>query len=301
MSEALAHEMVAINSIYGEETLKSTEGKMNDEEGEICIIYLPRQDTWLKLFFPSAYPSVAPIVLGTQGTGEQVHRRDAKRACSIFDQALKRLFRPGDVCLFDVLEEMSAIADLESQHQTPSEIVVQSCANPITRETTSESSTSIPHLLSEPVWCVSDPMSELKSVFVARSSRITAVTDVSRYRQHLLDHEKKVASATHNIMAWRIRSGTDHDTCHNNHTDPHSREKRKASSSRKIEFHTDQDYDDDGESAAGSRLLHLMQLMDVWNVMVIVTRWYGGVKLGKRRFTLINAVARDALLKIDQL
>ena len=57
---------------------------------------------------------------------------------------------------------------------------------------------------------------------------------------------------------------------------------------------TYQDYDDDGESAAGGRLLHLLQLMDVWNVVVVVTRWYGGVHLGPDRFRLINAAAREA-------
>jgi putative IMPACT (imprinted ancient) family translation regulator len=37
--------------------------------------------------------------------------------------------------------------------------------------------------------------------------------------------------------------------------------------------------------------------MDLWNTMVIVTRWYGGQKLGPRRFTLINQAARDAFVK----
>jgi hypothetical protein len=60
---------------------------------------------------------------------------------------------------------------------------------------------------------------------------------------------------------------------------------------------TYQDCDDDGETAAGSRLLHLMQLMDLWDVMVVVSRWYGGVKLGPRRFAVINAVARDAFVR----
>ncbi|CAD0090090.1 unnamed protein product [Aureobasidium vineae] len=58
-----------------------------------------------------------------------------------------------------------------------------------------------------------------------------------------------------------------------------------------------QDCDDDGETAAGGRLLHLMQLMDIWDVMVVVTRWYGGVQLGPDRFRLINTAARDAFVK----
>ena len=58
-----------------------------------------------------------------------------------------------------------------------------------------------------------------------------------------------------------------------------------------------QDCDDDGETAAGGRVLHLMQLMDLWNVMVVVTRWYGGHQLGPKRFSIINTVARDAFVK----
>lgn len=40
-----------------------------------------------------------------------------------------------------------------------------------------------------------------------------------------------------------------------------------------------------------------MQLMDIWNVMVVVTRWYGGHQLGPKRFSIINTVARDAFVK----
>jgi putative IMPACT (imprinted ancient) family translation regulator len=58
-----------------------------------------------------------------------------------------------------------------------------------------------------------------------------------------------------------------------------------------------QDCDDDGETAAGGRVLHLMQLMDIWNVMVVITRWYGGHQLGPKRFSIMNAVARDAFVK----
>ena len=58
-----------------------------------------------------------------------------------------------------------------------------------------------------------------------------------------------------------------------------------------------QDCDDDGESAAGGRLLQLLQNTSVENVLVVVSRWYGGVKLGPARFTHINNAARDLLVK----
>jgi putative IMPACT (imprinted ancient) family translation regulator len=55
------------------------------------------------------------------------------------------------------------------------------------------------------------------------------------------------------------------------------------------------DHDDDGESAAGGRLAHLLQILDVKDVLVIVTRYFGGTLLGADRFKHINQAARDAL------
>jgi hypothetical protein len=56
-----------------------------------------------------------------------------------------------------------------------------------------------------------------------------------------------------------------------------------------------QDSDDDGEQAAGSRLLHLLQVTDSRNVCVVVSRWFGGIHLGPARFTHINNAARELL------
>ena len=56
-----------------------------------------------------------------------------------------------------------------------------------------------------------------------------------------------------------------------------------------------QDFDDDGETAAGGRLLHLLQVGNCKNVLVVVSRWFGGVLLGPARFTHINNAARVLL------
>uniref|UniRef100_A0A3Q4AV63 RWD domain-containing protein n=1 Tax=Mola mola TaxID=94237 RepID=A0A3Q4AV63_MOLML len=58
-----------------------------------------------------------------------------------------------------------------------------------------------------------------------------------------------------------------------------------------------QDCEDDGETAAGGRLLHLLQILDVRNVMVVVSRWYGGILLGPDRFKHINNCARNILVE----
>ncbi|KAH0617765.1 hypothetical protein JD844_016338 [Phrynosoma platyrhinos] len=82
---------------------------------------------------------------------------------------------------------------------------------------------------------------------------------------------KKIANATHNIYAYRIY-------CEDKHTFL-------------------QDCEDDGETAAGGRLLHLMQILDVHNVLVVVSRWYGGILLGPDRFKHINNCARNILVE----
>jgi putative IMPACT (imprinted ancient) family translation regulator len=55
------------------------------------------------------------------------------------------------------------------------------------------------------------------------------------------------------------------------------------------------DNDDDGETAAGGRLAHLLHILEVDNVLVVVTRYFGGIHLGPDRFKHINQAARNAL------
>ena len=110
------------------------------------------------------------------------------------------------------------------------------------------------------------PFVDRKSVFQAHLAKIHSVDEVNQVKETLLLN-KKVASATHNISAYRISS---------------------ASS-------IIQDCDDDGETAAGSRLLHLLVILDVKDVLVVVSRWFGGIQLGPDRFKHINNVARDIL------
>jgi len=41
------------------------------------------------------------------------------------------------------------------------------------------------------------------------------------------------------------------------------------------------DSDDDGEQQAGGRLAHLLEMVGAENVLVVVSRWLGGIQLGK--------------------
>jgi Uncharacterized protein family UPF0029 len=58
------------------------------------------------------------------------------------------------------------------------------------------------------------------------------------------------------------------------------------------------DNDDDGEDAAGGRLGHLLEMRNEDGVLVVVSRWFGGVLLGSKRFVHITNVARDLLVHV---
>ncbi|SPO27092.1 related to YIH1 [Ustilago trichophora] len=109
---------------------------------------------------------------------------------------------------------------------------------------------------------------ERKSEFIGYAATITSPDQVPSVLSLILS-DKRVARATHPIInAWVCKApdGIIHRDC-----------------------------DDDGETAAGGRLAHLLSILELENVIVVVTRWYGGVHLGPDRFKLINRAAREAL------
>ena len=111
-------------------------------------------------------------------------------------------------------------------------------------------------------------LEDRKSVFQGHAATVMSLAEVKAV-MNKLKSSSKIARATHNMLAYRI-------------------EGEKSSSLL-------QDYDDDGEDAAGGRMLHLLQLLDVKNVVVVVSRWYGGIHLGPDRFKHINNAARQVL------
>lgn len=130
----------------------------------------------------------------------------------------------------------------------------------------------------DPVIIHGESVVDRKSVFQGHCTRITKVEHVDLFLGKLKEN-KKIENAFHNMWAYRVDK-----------SDPEARYAGKSASIL-------QDCDDDGEQAAGGRLLTLLQILNVVNVMVVVTRWYGGIQLGPARFKHINNAARDALVK----
>ncbi|CAB3225939.1 unnamed protein product [Arctia plantaginis] len=109
-----------------------------------------------------------------------------------------------------------------------------------------------------------------KSSFQGHAAEVHCAEDVQAVLTKLKQN-KKILNATHNIYAYRI-------------------ERKTAKGTTML-----QDCDDDGETHAGSRMLHLLQILDQKNTLVVVSRWYGGIQLGPDRFRHINNATRQVI------
>ena len=276
MSEDLQNEIEAINSIYGDETIRQPHSSINND---IYILSIPRHHVSLRVSIPFIYPDVPFQILGTEAIGDGLKKGHGSHVLNIAKATLLEVFAVGSVCLFDLLQELDNTLAAE-------ETMLEGDNAPLTAIALQEQSISkapniaiVPEAqqstFDEPSWVLSSPITEKRSVFLARACAVATPAQAKTYVTHLLSTDKRVGKATHNITAYRIRS---------------------PSSSAVTAEITFQDCEDDGETAAGGRLLHLLQVMDVWNVLVVVSRWYGGVKLGPDRFRLINAAAREAIV-----
>lgn len=313
----LAEEIEAINAIYEPDTITvsqtanptstnntidlGTSGSSSGNAQTTVTLQIPGQPHLsFRLGFGATYPEARPAVLGTASTAA---RGEGKIAVDVLEDIVQRTWQPGVVCLFDVISdavevfpELNIGGSKESaENGAESSTTGQSSSQTATAdEATSATADSFAALSlkdtfgldSPPEWILSDVVTEKKSIFLARAVHVTSLAQAQAFLDHLTATDKKVAVATHNISAWRIKQKKDVGSrASENSTDP-------AAAETVI-----QDYDDDGETAAGGRLLHVMQMMDVWNVLVVVSRWYGGIHLGPARFRLINDVGRDALVK----
>ncbi|KAF7726601.1 hypothetical protein EC973_008565 [Apophysomyces ossiformis] len=273
-------ECQALQAIFGEEAFKKDESSPN---AYLFILNLDENDPTLKsprvlvlrFFLPSTYPShdmpiyeVTSIYCGG--------RKVDKAILDAIHSGFSELFQPTQVVLYEWIDWLRGYLENEVQLQTDSvstltddldkqtleDNVVSDEREPVLQPPSPASrSVAVPDIYS------SESLIDRKSIFIAHVAPVHSTSEVKAVMGKLLEN-KKIARATHNIMAYRI-SLPDGAIL--------------------------QDNDDDGETAAGGRLLHLMQILDVQNVIVVVSRWFGGILLGADRFKDINNVARKAL------
>lgn len=119
-------------------------------------------------------------------------------------------------------------------------------------------------------WIVSDPIEDRGSTFISYAYPTNNEAEAFK-KLILLKTDNKIARSRHVMFAYRFED-----------------EKTGNIIS---------DCDDDGETAAGSRMLHLLTLMDAKNVFVACARWFTGTHIGPDRFKHINTTTRDVVIK----
>ncbi|KAF4758004.1 hypothetical protein FOZ63_014357 [Perkinsus olseni] len=123
-----------------------------------------------------------------------------------------------------------------------------------------------------------EPITEKKSKFQAHLAFVDSEEDVD-IALNTLKQSHKILRATHNMYAYRFKM----------------KEEGGGKDSKSADLGYHQDHDSDGEGGAGTKLQELLTLTGAEGVLVVVSRWYGGIHLGPLRFKLINRVARQIL------
>lgn len=107
------------------------------------------------------------------------------------------------------------------------------------------------------------------SRYSVTTARVTNKKEVKNFLKKLKAN-KKYAKATHNSYAVRMR---------------------KAEQLVEVK-------NDDGETGAGMVILRVLRKANLINCIVVVTRWYGGVKLHGERFRHVQDASKLAVEKM---
>ncbi|KAJ7591490.1 ribosomal protein S5 domain 2-type protein [Mycena floridula] len=281
--ESVGSEIEVLQSIFGEDSLSL----WPQEEPSPTIRYqvllnlaAPHDQISIKILvsIPPTYPASSPPQLQLLSR----YIGDFAADSNLFGSILKTFisvagvqWSADSVCVFDGLEHViEGCTRWYEEHLTSEKVQslmrleTESPQLPLVPQNLKDNFLSEPSILPKGIQIFeADPIFDRKSIFCGRACRISDPAEVPLILAHL-SSDRRIARAAHPVInAWR---------CHMNGV-------------------LYQDNDDDGETAAGSRLAHLLQIMEVQNVLVIVTRYFGGIHLGPDRFKHINQAARNAL------
>ncbi|KAF9450165.1 imprinted and ancient [Macrolepiota fuliginosa MF-IS2] len=300
--EAVASEIEVLLSIYGENVIRVWHAPTSNGNGSAdpntirytLKVNLPSYDTVSIKFLvslPPAYPVSSPPQLQLLSRYIGPFSADAVLFGSIlrtFISVNGVEFTPETVCVFDgvqnVLERCSTWYEEHLNEDKAKEMIREDVkemyrASNMKEVSPPDDSKHPPehveafheqHTNEMPPgthFFVAEPIVDRKSSFIGRACRISDPSEVPQILAYLMS-DRRIARAAHPIInAWRCQVG---NILH-------------------------QDNDDDGETAAGGRIAHLLQILEVNNVLVVVTRYFGGIHLGPDRFKHINQAARNAL------
>ncbi|CUM48522.1 uncharacterized protein AC631_02288 [Debaryomyces fabryi] len=154
-------------------------------------------------------------------------------------------------------------------------------------------------------WYASEVITDRKSKFQARHVPITDEQEIPVILEQLLQDHKNISRSSHpHIIAWRTGQISQ---VLPPPTHPKSKKRKEPltdhETGKEVKYHNiSQGFKDNGEKGAGSKLLQQVLVHhNLINILVIVTRWYGGSPLGSLRFRHIINASLDSLRKSGTL
>ncbi|ODQ79724.1 hypothetical protein BABINDRAFT_13347 [Babjeviella inositovora NRRL Y-12698] len=145
------------------------------------------------------------------------------------------------------------------------------------------------------IWNESQIVTDRKSKFQARCVPLRSCAAIPDLISQLRVSDKTILKASHVAMlAWRTG-----EEVHTQLASPKKKAKKDRVEKKPVSVtytNIQQGFDDCGESGSGQRLLQVLESLDLVNVCVIVTRWYGGTHLGSIRFRHITTCALESII-----
>jgi hypothetical protein len=263
-------ELEAIASIYGEECTIHDQSK---DQSITFTVRIPEITADLTFELSSQYPHTAPPQLTAT-----CPKLNSEQRLALHSQCLD--IWHGESCCFDMIEHFRTSAQELIQSSVEPTVVATETQSVVEmsesdhEETATDAPTSYSHTrqtqpsrqssnhLPEPQFVIGQTITDRKSVFIPYYCPVQSENDV-KAAVEALHSNPKLSRATHIMHAYVLQSS--------------------------------QAFDDDGETAAGSRMLHLLNVLKCTGVFVAVVRWFGGVQLGPARFKHINTATRQVL------
>lgn len=255
----LLDELVALDALYGSDAISSA---TLDSTTSVSIVlpFSPRATLSVRVDH-ATYPSSPPPAPTLRVPGMTA------RACTaVVRDALERA-EPvaGEVCLFEYCEAvLTALSEAQEANKLLDQDAHEGNLSDAEGADGNDNDVNVVDMLH------GEPLTDRRSVFQAHVAPFSSRADLAGVL-NAVRATRKGASATHHTWALRLAAPGDVD-------------------GREVE-----ECDDDGEHGAGRVVLDVLRHTGVLGVVVVVSRWFGGVKLGPVRFRHIGRVAREAI------
>nr|CAD7437923.1 unnamed protein product [Timema bartmani] len=266
-----ARSLIQVDEIEALSSIYEKEWKTEDEANRSYSIKVGEGEQYVILYtkLPEDYPSQSPPVFQLSAPSLSNQRKMHINA------ALQAVYLDniGECVIFQWIEKIRELLQeqLFAKDQVEeNEEVVEDLS--VKLDSVSVDTYELPEIIHGEI------ITDRRSVFQGHVARVFSTRQVKQVLDKLYE-EKTIEKATHNIYAYRILKENTKSFIH--------------------------DSEDDGETQAGARVMHLLEvtnlvevlILNVQNVLVVVTRWYGGTHLGPDRFRHINNSARQVLDK----